>query len=86
MSVFESVVVLETVAVFAVGLLAPVCTVVTNCNVAVAPAGNVPIVQLGAVHVPTEGVALTNVSFESRTSFTTTFWASTVPVLVTVSV
>jgi hypothetical protein len=30
-------------------------------NVAFAPLAKLPMVQFGAVHVPTEGVALTNV-------------------------
>ena len=58
-------------------------TVATIVSVAEAPAARVPMVQVGVVHVPTDGVALTKVSPAGRLSVAETAWALLVPLLVT---
>ena len=72
---FGSGVVLVTVAVLVrtVPLGTFGFTVATMVSVADAPATSEPMVQVGAVQVPTDGVALTKVRLAGRTSCTVTF-------------
>ena len=83
--VFGSGVVLVTVAVLVStvpnGTLA--FTVTTIVMVAEAPTASVPIVQVGVVHDPTDGVALTKVRPAGRISLAETACASLVPRLCT---
>ena len=58
-------------------------TVATMVSVAEAPAARMPMVQVGVVHEPTEGVALTKVNPAGRLSVAETAWALLVPLLVT---
>ena len=82
---FGSGVVLVTVAVLlnTVPCGRFVFTVDTIVIVADAPTPSVPIVQVGADHVPTDGVALIKVKPEGRRSVAETFCAILVPLLVT---
>ena len=82
---FGSGVVLVTVAVLlrTVPFATFAFTVATMVSVAEAFAARVPIVQVGVVHDPTDGVALTKVSPEGRLSVDETVCASLVPLLVT---
>ena len=58
-------------------------TVATMVRVAEAPAARVPMVQVGVVHDPTDGVALTKVRPAGNTSIADTDCASLVPLLCT---
>ena len=58
-------------------------TVATIVSVAEAPAASVPMVQVGVVQVPTDGVALTKVRPAGRLSVAETACALLVPLLVT---
>ena len=82
---FGSGVVLVTVAVLVstvpIGTLA--FTVATMVIVAEAPTASVPIVQVGVVHEPTDGVALTKVRPAGRISLAETVCALLTPLLVT---
>lgn len=83
-----SAVVLVTVAVLIIRVVAGVAalTVATMTMFALAPFANVPTVQFGAVHEPTEGVALTSERLTGSTSFMETAAASLGPLFVTVIV
>ena len=65
-----SVVVLLTLAIFCIVVPSATVafTVATSTKFAEAPFARVPTVQLGADHVPTEGVALTKVKPAGRMS------------------
>ena len=82
---FGSGVVLVTVAVLVstvpCGTLA--FTVAKIVRVAEAPTASVPIAQVGVVHEPTDGVALTKVRPAGRTSLAETACALLMPLLVT---
>ena len=80
-----SVVVLVTVAVLlnTVPCATLAFTVATMVRVADAPDARVPTVQVGVVHVPTEGVALTKVSPAGRLSVAATARALLGPLFVT---
>ena len=82
---FGSGVVLVTVAVLinTVPCATLAFTVATMVSVADAPEANVPMLQVGVVHVPTDGVALTKVRPAGRISLADTDCASLVPLLVT---
>ena len=65
-------VVLDTVAVLFNAPEKEASTLALIFNVAVAPLANVPIVHVGAVHVPTEGVVEFTVRFDEIGSETAT--------------